>query len=58
MTTMRRVSIALLGSLALALALPAVAAFYMFATVHSAVKFWSGRGGEWKGRAQDAMYRG
>lgn len=37
-----------------ALTLPAAATFYMFATVHSAIKFWSGRGGEWKGRAQDA----
>ncbi len=37
-----------------ALTLPVSAAFYMFATVHSAMKYWSGRGGEWKGRAQDA----
>lgn len=36
-----------------ALSLPFSAAFYMMATVHSAIKFWSGRGGEWKGRAQD-----
>ena len=36
-----------------ALTLPVAASFYMFATVHSACKFWSGRGGEWKGRAQD-----
>jgi len=41
-----------------ALTLPASAAFYMFATVHSALRYWSGRGGEWKGRAQDAMNRG
>jgi hopene-associated glycosyltransferase HpnB len=34
--------------------LPLAASFYMVATVHSALKFWSGRGGEWKGRAQDA----
>ena len=40
-----------------ALTLPAAATFYMFATVHSAVKFWSGRGGEWKGRAQDVIAR-
>jgi len=33
--------------------LPLVAAFYMGATVHSAVRYWSGRGGQWKGRAQD-----
>jgi hypothetical protein len=36
-----------------ALTLPFSAVFYMAATVHSAVKFWSGRGGEWKGRPQD-----
>jgi hopene-associated glycosyltransferase HpnB len=36
-----------------ALALPLVAIFYMGASVHSAVRFWSGRGGQWKGRIQD-----
>jgi hopene-associated glycosyltransferase HpnB len=36
-----------------ALVLPFSALFYMTATVDSAIKFWSGRGGEWKGRAQD-----
>jgi hopene-associated glycosyltransferase HpnB len=36
-----------------ALALPLTALFYLGATVHSAVKYWSGSGGEWKGRAQD-----
>ena len=36
-----------------ALTLPISAAFYMWATLHSAMKYWSGRGGEWKGRAQD-----
>jgi hopene-associated glycosyltransferase HpnB len=36
------------------LALPAIACFYLGATVHSAVKYWQGKGGEWKGRAQDA----
>ena len=36
------------------LALPFSAMFYMAATIDSAVKYWSGRGGEWKGRAQDA----
>jgi hopene-associated glycosyltransferase HpnB len=40
-----------------ALTLPVSAAFYMAATIHSAVKFWSGRGGEWKGRAQDIALR-
>ena len=36
-----------------ALTLPLSAIFYMVATLDSALKFWSGRGGEWKGRAQD-----
>ena len=36
-----------------ALTLPFSACFYMLATIHSALKFWSGRGGEWKGRSQD-----
>jgi hopene-associated glycosyltransferase HpnB len=36
-----------------ALSLPLAALFYMGATIHSAVKYWSGRGGEWKGRTQD-----
>ena len=36
-----------------ALTLPLSACFYMLATIHSAIKFWSGRGGEWKGRVQD-----
>lgn len=36
-----------------ALTLPLAALFYMGATVYSAFKFWSGRGGQWKGRAQD-----
>jgi hypothetical protein len=39
-----------------ALTLPLSAAFYMVATVHSAAKFWAGRGGEWKGRAQDVTH--
>jgi hopene-associated glycosyltransferase HpnB len=38
-----------------ALALPLVALFYMGATVHSALKYWAGRGGEWKGRIQDPV---
>jgi hopene-associated glycosyltransferase HpnB len=37
-----------------ALTLPAAAVFYMGATVVSALRYWSGRGGQWKGRAQDA----
>jgi hopene-associated glycosyltransferase HpnB len=36
-----------------ALALPLAAVFYVGATLHSAWKYWTGRGGEWKGRIQD-----
>lgn len=36
-----------------AITLPLVALFYAGATVHSAVQYWIGRGGEWKGRTQD-----
>jgi hopene-associated glycosyltransferase HpnB len=36
-----------------ALTLPAAALFYLFATVHSALKYSAGSGGEWKGRSQD-----
>jgi hopene-associated glycosyltransferase HpnB len=32
--------------------LPAVAAFYSYATCVSAMRYWRGRGGQWKGRAQ------
>ncbi len=35
------------------LTLPLAALFYMGATLHSAVKYWSGAGGQWKGRVQD-----
>ncbi|HVJ54633.1 MAG TPA: glycosyltransferase [Aliidongia sp.] len=35
-----------------ALALPAIAAFYAAATIGSAVNYWRGKGGQWKGRAQ------
>ena len=35
------------------LALPMIALFYMGATIHSAWRFWMGKGGEWKGRVQD-----
>jgi hopene-associated glycosyltransferase HpnB len=35
-----------------ALALPLTAALYTLFTVESAVQFWRGRGGMWKGRAQ------
>jgi hopene-associated glycosyltransferase HpnB len=37
------------------LALPCMALFYIGATFHSAWKYWSGRGGEWKGRVQDPV---
>ena len=35
-----------------ACALPLIACFYLWATVDSAVQYWRGKGGEWKGRAQ------
>ncbi len=35
------------------LCLPATAAFYAGATIHSAVQYALGRGGQWKGRIQD-----
>lgn len=38
----------------MALLLPVAAVFYLAATVHSAVRYWRGVGGQWKGRAQDA----
>jgi hopene-associated glycosyltransferase HpnB len=37
-----------------ALSLPAVAIFYLGATVQSAFRYWSGHGGQWKGRVQDS----
>jgi hopene-associated glycosyltransferase HpnB len=40
-----------------ALALPLAALFYMGATMHSAVKYWNGSGGDWKGRVQDVHHR-
>ena len=36
-----------------AFALPFIAIFYAGATLHSALQYWRGRGGVWKGRAQD-----
>ena len=36
-----------------AVSLPFVAVFYLYATLCSAANYWLGRGGEWKGRAQD-----
>ncbi len=41
-----------------ALLLPAVALFYAGATLHSALRYATGRGGQWKGRAQDARAAG
>jgi len=35
------------------LALPGIASFYAAATLHSALQYWRGAGGEWKGRIQD-----
>jgi hopene-associated glycosyltransferase HpnB len=40
-----------------ALTLPLAALFYLGATIHSAVKYWNGSGGEWKGRIQDNQDR-
>jgi hypothetical protein len=36
----------------IALLLPVIALFYVAATVASAVLYWRGRGGYWKGRVQ------
>lgn len=36
-----------------AAALPLIAVFYMGASLDSALRFWMGRGGQWKGRVQD-----
>jgi hopene-associated glycosyltransferase HpnB len=33
--------------------LPAIALFYTGATIHSAISYWLGRGGQWKNRVQD-----
>jgi hopene-associated glycosyltransferase HpnB len=41
----------------MALLLPAIAAFYMAVTIGSAVQYWRGRGGAWKGRFQAAAAR-
>jgi hopene-associated glycosyltransferase HpnB len=38
-----------------ALALPLVSSFYTAATVDSALRYWTGRGGAWKGRLQAAQ---
>jgi hopene-associated glycosyltransferase HpnB len=39
------------------LTLPLAALFYLAATIHSAVKYWKGSGGAWKGRVQDIRRR-
>jgi hopene-associated glycosyltransferase HpnB len=36
--------------------LPFVVCFYTGATIHSAVQYWRGIGGEWKGRVQDTRF--
>ncbi len=41
-------------SVAWAPLLPLVALFYMSATMDSALSYWTGRGGLWKERIQDA----
>ena len=41
-------------SLLWAVALPAIAVFYTGATITSAIRYWTGKGGKWKGRLQDA----
>ena len=33
-------------------ALPLIALFYAGATIDSAIRYWTGRGGGWKGRTQ------
>lgn len=38
-----------------AFCMPGIAVYYAAATVESALRYWSGRGGEWKGRVQDAI---
>jgi hypothetical protein len=38
----------------LGLLLPLIAAFYTVATIGSAVAYWRGHGGAWKGRFQAA----
>jgi hopene-associated glycosyltransferase HpnB len=40
-----------------ALTMPLAALFYLGATMHSAVKYWNGSGGNWKGRVQDVQDR-
>jgi hopene-associated glycosyltransferase HpnB len=44
-------------NVAWALTLPIAALFYLGATIHSALNYWAGRGGDWKGRFQDIQDR-
>jgi hopene-associated glycosyltransferase HpnB len=37
--------------------LPLAALFYLGATIHSAISYWLGAGGSWKGRVQDRPFR-
>jgi hypothetical protein len=41
-----------------ALSLPLAAIFYLEATMISAIRYWRGRGGEWKGRFADVEQTG
>jgi len=41
-------------SIAWAPLLPLIALFYISATIESALAYWTGRGGLWKDRVQDA----
>ncbi len=43
---------------AYALLMPAIALFYAAATLHSGLRYAAGRGGQWKGRAQDVRAPG
>ncbi|MGE9296911.1 MAG: glycosyltransferase [Puniceicoccales bacterium] len=43
-----------IGTLGVALALPLTALLYLGATIHSAIRYHRGVGGQWKGRAQAA----
>ena len=40
-----------------ALTLPLAALFYLGATMHSAIEYWNGSGGDWRGRVQDVQDR-
>jgi len=42
-------------SIAWAPLLPVIALFYIFATIDSAIRYWTGKGGVWKDRIQDSL---